>query len=419
MAEPPLFAGSILGLRTWSVRIARDGDLRLCASYGDVLWESGGRWTEARCLSGPHATGDPVPGASCSCGLYALHPHLGHAREHEQMLWESDPLSPEQDALLELEQVIGLVEASGRIEVHESGFRAERARPAVLLVGKTWSAIRRRGVERVARLHRAEVLEIGQAEELVEYCEGRGGALDPESVAKLLEPVEAARESFDEGGSGSTSLPPPPPAEPEGRARRILHGVGHAVFVGFFGLLFVLWYGMWAARGDLDCRGHPLRLGRRAIVEGAGESGAGLGRPLEMPGRRGRASETAGSGAPPADRGDQPLREGSRACDPGGRPRTEGLIDGSRGEDETAAVPLAGAVHGPRPCRVRSAPGRSRRADHLEAARRRQEGRRSADSIKVMTLPGPSRTIIVEPIKRPEHAPVQPEPEPDPAPIGA
>ncbi len=162
------------------------------------------------------------------------------------MLWEADPLSPEQDALLELDQVIGLVEACGRIEVHESGFRAERARPTVLLVGKTWSAVRRRGVERVARLHRAEVLEIGQAEELVEYCEGRGGALDPESVAKLLEPVEAARESFEEGGAGWTSLPPPPPAEPEGRARRILHGAGQAVFVGFFGLLSVLWYGMWA-----------------------------------------------------------------------------------------------------------------------------------------------------------------------------
>jgi hypothetical protein len=32
-----------------------------------------------------------------------------------------------------------------------------------------------------------------------------------------------------------------------------------------------------------------------------------------------------------------------------------------------------------------------------------------------MTLPGPSRTIIVEPIKRPEHAPVQPEPDPAPS----
>ena len=281
------------------------------------------------------------------------------------MLWETDPPSPEQDALLELDQVIGLVEACGRIEVHESGFRAERARLAVLLVGKKWSAIRCRGVERVARLHRAEVLEIGQAEELVEYCERRGGALDPESVAKLLEPVDAARKSFDEGGSGSTSLPPPPPTEPEGRARRILHGVGHAVYVGFFGLFIVLWCGMWAGLvisiagvilfgwGDEPSWKAPARVERVS------------GRPLEMPGRRGRASETAGSGAPPADRCDQPLRERPWACDPGGRRRTEGLIDGSRGEDETAAVPLAGAVHGPRPCCVRTVASRSRRADHL------------------------------------------------------
>ena len=44
---------------------------------------------------------------------------------------------------------------------------------------------------------------------------------------------------------------------------------------------------------------------------------------------------------------------------------------------------------------------------------------RADDSIKVMTLPGPSRTIIVEPIEQPETAPAQPEREPDPAPDGA
>ena len=45
-----------------------------------------------------------------------------------------------------------------------------------------------------------------------------------------------------------------------------------------------------------------------------------------------------------------------------------------------------------------------------------RKARRTADSIKVMTLPGPSRTIIVEPIERPERAPAQPEPAKDPAP---
>ncbi len=33
-----------------------------------------------------------------------------------------------------------------------------------------------------------------------------------------------------------------------------------------------------------------------------------------------------------------------------------------------------------------------------------------------MTLPGPSRTIIVEPIEQPDRAPAQPEPAEDPAP---
>ena len=243
------------------------------------------------------------------------------------MLWETDPLSPEQDVLLELDQVIGLVEASGRIEVHGSGFRAERARPAVLLVGETWSAIRRRGVERVARLHRAEVLEVGQAEELVEYCERRGGALDPESVAKLLEPVEAARESFDAGGAGSTSLPPPPPAEPEGRARGILHGVGEAVFVGFFGLLCVLWYGMWAVVviaiagailfgwGDEPSWKAPARV-ERVLADRS----------------KCRVDAVVRARRPIHElhlqhRGDKPLREGSRACDASRRRGAEGSID--------------------------------------------------------------------------------------------
>ena len=33
-----------------------------------------------------------------------------------------------------------------------------------------------------------------------------------------------------------------------------------------------------------------------------------------------------------------------------------------------------------------------------------------------MTLPGPSRTIIVEPVERPEQAPAEPAPEREPAP---
>lgn len=246
MDGPPLFAGSILGLRTWDVRIARTGDLRLCASFGEVLWESDGHWTKAWCVGGSHATGEPVPGANCSCGLYALHPHLGNAREHAAMLSrESDRLSLEEETALELGEISGVVEACGRIEVHESGFRAERARPVVLFVGRTWSSVRRRGVERVAQRHRAEVLEVGSAEELVEYCERRAGVLDPKSVAELLKPT-AELAGFDEESSPGWTPPAPPPAEPEGRVLSALHMLGHAVVYGFVGLLALLWYGFWA-----------------------------------------------------------------------------------------------------------------------------------------------------------------------------
>src|SRR4051794_32115174 len=129
MTEPPLFPGSILGLRTWTVRVARNGDLRLCASFGDLIWKPGGRWTEACCLNSSGRRGHSAPAADCSCGLYALYPHLEDAREHEALYWADGRWSsPEEESTLEFGEVSGLVEACGRIEVHETGFRAERAR---------------------------------------------------------------------------------------------------------------------------------------------------------------------------------------------------------------------------------------------------------------------------------------------------
>ena len=102
---------------------------------------------------------------------------------------------------------------------------------------------------------------------------------------------------------------------------------------------------------------------------------------------------------------------------PGRRRRTEGHIDAF-----SVARMKPRLCHRPAPfmVRVRAVFG-ALRAGHVAQTISRppggvRKGGRSGDSIKVMTLPGPSRTIIVEPIKRPEHAPVHPEPEPDPAP---
>ena len=247
MAEPPLFAGSILGLRTWTVRVARNGDLRVCASFGDSLWEAQGRWTQARCLSGPHRRGDPVPSPGCSCGLYSLHPHLEQALEHQALYWsETEAQIPEDELSLELGEISGLVEACGRIEVHETGFRAERARPVVLIVGQSWSTFRRRGVERVARLHRAELLEVGGAQDLVDYCERRGGVLDQAALATLLEPLRPNELDVGDVGGPTPTGYAPPPLTGQPNERSWIQRIGEAAMFGFFGVLTVLWYAFWA-----------------------------------------------------------------------------------------------------------------------------------------------------------------------------
>ena len=248
MTEPPLFPGSILGLRTWAVRVVRNGDLRLCASFGDSLWEAKGRWTQARCLSGHHSRGDPVPSPGCSCGLYSLHPHLEQALEHQALYWgETEAQTPEDELSLELGEISGLVEAVGRIEVHETGFRAERARPVALIVGQSWSTFRRRGIERVARLHRAELLEVDGAQDLVDYCERRGGVLDQAALATLLEPPQTDGPDVVDLGRSTWTPPsmPPPAGQPDGRSR--LQRIGEAAMIGLFWAFAAIWYAFWAA----------------------------------------------------------------------------------------------------------------------------------------------------------------------------
>jgi hypothetical protein len=61
-----------------------------------------------------------APHPSCGCGLYAIHPDTHDARK---FLGRSGA-----------QVVTGVVAASGRIELHESGLRAERMRPVAILM---------------------------------------------------------------------------------------------------------------------------------------------------------------------------------------------------------------------------------------------------------------------------------------------
>ncbi|HEY2636707.1 MAG TPA: hypothetical protein VGI54_04905, partial [Solirubrobacteraceae bacterium] len=103
MSDAPDFAEPLIGFRAWRLEGGR-----LCA------WSAAtGPWsfdvTEAACCYKPHAA--PYPG--CSCGLYAL------ADPRDRRLWQHG-------------QVVGAIVAWGAVELHRSGFRAEKARVVAL-----------------------------------------------------------------------------------------------------------------------------------------------------------------------------------------------------------------------------------------------------------------------------------------------
>ena len=425
--QTPLLAGRLLGLRGWMIQSGAGGHPRLAAYWQQASWALGGRWTTARCLADHHPPGEPTPAGSCSCGLYAYNVNRASAEELEAEYWGRNALAnPHDPERVQLIGVAGIIEAEGRIELHLDGFRAERARPHALIVGADWPAESRREVERLARACRAGVLELADSRELLEYCRAQGGALGPESVDALLEPEweqwqhELLAAGIDQSPISHGTYPPPLPApsEQHPRYRRILERVGELFLLALGGVAALFWYGMWAgilialAGGILFGWGDehfkaPARV-ERVFADRSSCRVDAVVRARRRP-----------AAPPPPHRRHQPGRQGSRSSDARRRLGPEGNLEGAGGGDEAAALRLAASDHGPRPSRVREE-GRSRRpGDHETQARRCQEAGRSSDRSSAMTFPGPSRTIIVEPIERPERSPAPTpdrEPERTPAP---
>ena len=169
--EAPLVTEPVYGLRTWT--IVREGEVeRLAGPHQGGQWRPGGAWTEAGC-SQSQAHRPPAPG--CNCGVHAWHPS-GRSAKH---------------VLSGRRQIPGIAEARGTIEVHEDGIRAERARPRVLVLLPGRNA---RLVHRLADAYEAEVLEVRDAADLLEFCRSRGLGLDEPTVTELLGPaVEKSR----------------------------------------------------------------------------------------------------------------------------------------------------------------------------------------------------------------------------------
>ena len=77
----------------------------------------------------------------------------------------------------------GVVEASGAIEVHEDGFRAERARPYALLLPPGRNATR---AHRLGEAYHVPVVEVADADAVLRWCSEHGLGLGAPVVAELL-----------------------------------------------------------------------------------------------------------------------------------------------------------------------------------------------------------------------------------------
>jgi len=162
-AAAPLLPSPVYGLRTWAV-VGEQGAERLAAPQQHTTWPSDGGWLEASCARSPEHR---PPFAGCGCGVHAWHPSRSSARK----------------VLASRREIPGVAEARGAIELHEDGFRAERARPAALFLVPGRNA---RLYHRLAERYGVEVVEADRPAAVLEACHARGFGLDESTVSGLL-----------------------------------------------------------------------------------------------------------------------------------------------------------------------------------------------------------------------------------------
>jgi hypothetical protein len=168
MSDLPLVPSPLYGLRTWTV-VGDAGCERLAGPHHAVTWPAAGAWIEATC-----AVGHASPARDCDCGVHAWHPRRRSARR----------------IVAAHREIPGVVEASGAIEVHDDGFRAQRARPyALVLDGRRNPAL----VRRLAAAYGVPVVEARGPAALLAWCRERGVGLEEAVVGELLGPASEQR----------------------------------------------------------------------------------------------------------------------------------------------------------------------------------------------------------------------------------
>lgn len=167
----PLVAGTIRGVRAWSLLVDGAGSGDFLGAIGrDVVWPRG-RPMEARCVPGGEPPRHRAPQPGCTCGIYSHHPH----RAVEALVGYRDH-----------DSVLGVVEVWGRIEVHEDGFRAQRARPLALIADASSPAAYRRRVRRVAMGYGVEYVELDGRRAIAAHFLELEDAISAEAVEDLL-----------------------------------------------------------------------------------------------------------------------------------------------------------------------------------------------------------------------------------------
>jgi hypothetical protein len=165
VSDTPLVPGPLYGLRSWKVVSGRGAEL-LAGPHRNTPWPTAGEWLTSTCTGG-HA----APARGCECGVHAWHPRRASARR----------------VLTSKREVAGIVEAAGAVEVHEEGFRAERARPHAFVMAPGRNP---KLLDRLASTYHAEVIEARGADELLAWCRERRLGLDEPLVAELLGPAQ-------------------------------------------------------------------------------------------------------------------------------------------------------------------------------------------------------------------------------------
>ena len=227
--EAPLIAGKIQGVRGWSLSGATLG----AAVQGDE-WAADGKATRATCRNQRR---HKSPVKECGCGLYGTHPWAGGTQG----------------------EILGVIEAWGRVELHATGFRAERARPiALFVVADETTLAEVRVLHQVAERYECELIELQARGEIEAECRRRDWGLGREVVAELVPATET--------WEAPAGIPAPPGP---GRGERIRQGLEMA-FVGAISLAYAAFWGFLALGVIAAITGwHPLGWDSDAETEPA------------------------------------------------------------------------------------------------------------------------------------------------------